>query len=271
LDMPESDGDTEGKTAFPASLSEGISLKNVSFSYPESKRKALNNVSLSFPAGKTVALVGVNGSGKTTLVKLICKLFEPDSGDILVDGVNIKNISPSSLIDNIAVLFQKIPAYNFSASDNIRFGDKGSDKGFSEVAEAARKAGIHDMLAALPQAYDTVLGKIYEDSEELSMGQWQRIGLARVFYKNSQVVVLDEPTSFMDPDAEYQTFANIKEILAGKTVILVSHRFSTVKMADYIYVLENESLAEQGTHDELISLNGKYANLYHKQAMYYKS
>ncbi len=255
---------------FPTPLQQGISFRQVSFRYPGSKRNALEDINMDIPAGKTVALVGPNGAGKTTLIKLLCRFYDPEQGEILADGISLKEMSHQEVRENISALFQDFAHYNFTAEENIRFGDNGRETSHSRVVEAAKKAEIHEDIQALPRGYDTVLGKIYNDSEELSIGQWQKMGLARAFYKDSQIVILDEPTAAMDPDAEHQIFSMFKKAMENKTAILVSHRFSTVQMADYIYVMDKERIVEEGTHQELLAKQGLYYRMFTKQAMYYR-
>ncbi len=270
LSIPDSKDEKHKKEAFPKTLRQSIEFRNVSFKYPNSKRHVLENVNLKIKAGSTVALVGPNGAGKTTIIKLMCGFFDADSGQILFDGVDIKRINPKSLRENISAIFQNFAKYNFTASENIKFGDAAVDRGREVIEEAAKKARVHSLIKSLPDGYNTILGKIYDDSEELSIGQWQKISLARAFYKNSQIVILDEPSSAMDPEAEFELFSIFKEIMVNRTGILVSHRFSTVQMADYIYVLDKDSVVEEGTHKELLEKKGVYAHMFNRQAMYYK-
>ncbi len=258
------------KKSFPNQMKEGIELKNISFKYKGSQRNALHNINMRIKAGSTVAIVGPNGAGKTTLVKLICNLYKASKGEILFDGKEIKEFSNQSIRDNIAALFQNYAIFNFTAKENIFFGDINKKNREENVIIAAKKAGIHDFIESLPQGYDTVLGKIYDESEELSIGQWQKIGLARVFYKDSQIVILDEPTASLDPQSEYEIFKMFKSLTQNKTAIIISHRYSTVKMADYIFVMDKERIVEQGAHEELLKEKGLYAKMYNLQASNYK-
>ncbi len=251
---------------FPSPIQKGIVFKNVSFSYPNSSKKALDNISLEIPSGSTIALVGANGSGKSTLIKLLCRLYEANSGEILIDGTNIKDFSEIELRKNISALFQNFCRYNLTASENIWFGDTQKPVFDAEIRNAAKKAKVHELLKGLSKGYGTVLGKIYEDSQEVSVGEWQKIALARAFYKDSQVIILDEPSSAMDPETEYEIFKLFKEITKGKTSIMISHRLSTVKMADYIYVMEKERIVESGTHEQLLKSGGIYHSMFHKQS-----
>jgi ATP-binding cassette subfamily B protein len=254
---------------FPVKLKKGIRFEGVSFSYPKSEREAIKNLDLFIPAGKTVAIVGANGAGKSTLVKLICGLYAPKEGNIYFDDLSISEISTQSLRENLGVLFQDFSKYNFSVEENIWFGNPHKPIDSGEIQQAANKAQIHQMIEKLPKSYQTVLGKIYEDSEDISGGEWQKIGLARCFYKDSQVVILDEPTSSMDPEAEYEIFSLFAEMVKEKTAIIISHRFSSVRMADYIYVLGERKLLEEGTHQELMEKKGRYFTMFSRQAEAY--
>ncbi|MDP4266121.1 MAG: ABC transporter ATP-binding protein [Bacteroidota bacterium] len=255
--------------SFPLKIEKEIRFENVSFAYPESTRNVLSNVSLTIPAGKTVALVGKNGAGKTTLIKLLCRLYNADKGKILIDGKDVTNIDPHDLRKNISVIFQDFVLYNLPAEENIWFGDISKPIDNESIRGAAANAGVDQLLSGLKDGYKTMLGNLFEGSEELSIGEWQRIALARAFFKNSSLIVLDEPTSSMDADSEFEIFNHFREITRGKTSLIVSHRFSTIKLADYIYVLDEEKVIEEGTHDELMKQNSHYAEMYNKQAQNY--
>lgn len=254
---------------FPRNLSQGIQFKNVNFSYPKSSRAALKDFNIFIPAGKTVAIVGANGAGKSTMVKLLCGLYSADEGEILIDGVEIKELSRRALRENLGVLFQNFSRYNFSVRENIWFGDPHKPMDDQRIQDAARKAQVDKMISRLPYEYRTVLGRIYDNSEEISGGEWQKIGLARTFFKDSEVVILDEPTAALDPDAEYEIFSLFSEIVKDKTAIIISHRFSSVRMADYIYVLNDQLVEEHGTHAELMTKKGMYYRMFSKQAEAY--
>ncbi len=259
------------KGRFPDNLKKGITLRNVSFKYPNSQRHALKEINMHIKPQTTVAIVGDNGAGKTTLVKLLCHLYQADSGEILIDDTPLNQINDEDIKSHISVLFQDFVLYHLSAKDNIMFGRVDRPLDAEQIKEAAQKAGIDKTIEHLPQQYDTILGKLFDGCEELSIGEWQKMALARAFYKNSPVIILDEPTSALDPKAEYEVFRKFKEIIRDKTAIIVSHRFSTVKMADYIYVMEKETIIEEGTHAQLMQLNGKYASMYRMQSEAYNS
>ena len=254
----------------PQPMQSGIVLNHVNFQYPAGTRKALEDISLTIRPGEVVALVGENGSGKTTLIKLLCRLYDPTSGSIAIDGVDLRQFETKALRHEIAIIFQDYAHYHLTARENIWFGNTALPPDHERVIAAARRSGADDVISALPHGYDTILGKWFKDGEELSIGEWQKVALARAFMRDAQIVVLDEPTSSMDAKAEYEVFQSFRELLSGRTAILISHRFSTVRMADRIYVLKHGSVIEGGTHDELINLHGVYADLFERQARSYR-
>jgi ATP-binding cassette subfamily B protein len=217
-----------------------------------------------------VALVGANGSGKTTLVKLLCRLYDPTGGRITIDGVELRDFDQAALRREMAVVFQDWGAYHVSARDNIWFGNPTADCDPERIRKAARDAGADDVIARLSRGYDTILGKWFENGEELSMGEWQKVALARAFVRDAQIVVLDEPTSFLDVEAEHEVFTRFRRLAAGRSTVLISHRLSTVRMADCIYLLEDGRIAESGSHDDLIRRGGSYARLFETQAQSYR-
>jgi len=251
---------------FPTPLNKGIVFKNVSFKYPNSTRNALSDINLNIKQGTVVALVGDNGAGKSTLVKLICNLYKVNQGTICFDGIDINNIIDKEIKSNVSVLFQDYVLYHLTVKENIGFGNVENIGDIENIKQAAQKASIDKLIVSLRDEYNTVLGKLFDNSEELSIGEWQKIAMARAFFKDAPVIILDEPTSALDPKAEADVFNKFKEITKGKTSVIVSHRFSTVKMADYIYVMEKEKIVEEGTHDSLMALNGKYASMFKIQA-----
>ena len=256
--------------AIPPKMNRGIEFKNVNFSYADSARQALKNINLTIKPGETIALVGENGSGKTTLIKLLCRLYDPTSGSISIDGTNIQQFSIADLRRQVSVIFQDYAKYHFSAEENIRLGDIDVAPGDREIYSAAVRSGAHDVITRLPNTYDTVLGKLFDTGEELSIGQWQKVALARAFLRDSQLIVLDEPTSAMDPKAEYEIFKKFRELIEDQSAVLITHRLSTVKMADRIYVMDNGEIIESGTHKELMQLQKSYATLFETQAQNYR-
>ena len=222
----------------------------------------MKDISLSIKPGETIALVGENGAGKTTLVKLIARLYDPDEGSIWLDGVNIKELSVVSLYNKISFVFQTFGRYEATAGENIAYGDLQQVMGNPEkIEQIARLARVHNMIQAMPQGYDTMLGRMFGELT-LSEGQWQQIALARAFARDALLLILDEPTSNLDARSEYEVFSRFQEIAKGRTTILISHRFSTVSMADRILVMDKGQIVEQGSHQELIARGGHYASLY---------
>lgn len=246
-----------------------LAVDDVTFCYPGTERKALDAVSLAIGAGEVVALVGENGSGKTTLAKLLCNLYTPTSGRILWDGVDISTVDPADLRRWVTCIFQDFAQYHLSAADNVGMGRHERLDDREAVVAASRRAGAHDLLANLARGYDTRLGRQFEGGTELSIGQWQRVALARAFFRDAPFVVLDEPTAALDPRAEHELFESVRHLMRDKTVLLISHRFSSVRSADRIFVLQGGRIVDEGTHDELMARGGLYAELFTLQAAAY--
>ncbi|HHE46905.1 MAG TPA: ABC transporter ATP-binding protein [Bacteroidetes bacterium] len=254
----------------PRPLQAGIVVNNVCFRYPGSEKKALDDVNLTLGKGEIIALVGENGSGKTTLIKLLCRLYDPTEGAIYLDGEELGHYRISDLRREISVLFQDYSHYQLTARENIWFGNTRVPSEPESIAKAAEQAGVDDTLRQLPKGYETILGKWFEGGVELSIGEWQKVALARAFLRDSQIIVLDEPTSSMDAKTEFEVFEGFRRILRDRSAIIISHRFSTVRNADRIYVFDKGGIVESGTHDELIQLEGRYATMYTFQAQCYE-
>ncbi|HLK59859.1 MAG TPA: ABC transporter ATP-binding protein [Chthonomonadaceae bacterium] len=254
----------------PRPMQTGIVFDHVRFQYPTGTRPVLEDVSLKIRPGEVVALVGENGSGKTSLIKLLCRLYDPTEGRITLDGSDLRDFETVALRREISVIFQDYVHYQMTAEENIWLGKSESPPDPERIRAAAQQAGADAVIAGLPKGYETLLGKWFEEGEELSIGQWQKVALARAFLRDAQLIVLDEPTSAMDARAEYEVFQKFRELLEGRAAILISHRMSTVRMADTIYVLEHGKIIESGSHADLLRLNGTYAHLFETQAKNYR-
>jgi len=254
----------------PRPMQQGIAFENVSFTYPDSPRPALCDVSLTIHPGEKVALVGENGSGKTTLIKLLCRLYDPEAGCIRVDGTDLRALDLTAWRRELSVIMQDYVHYNLTARENIWFGNVESPPDEERITVVAQNAGAHAPIARLRQGYGTVLGRLFEDGAQLSIGEWQKVALARALLREAQVVILDEPTSAVDAAAEYEILRNLRRSTADRAVITISHRFSSVRAADTIYVLDGGRIVERGSHDALLALGGKYAALFRKQAESYQ-
>ena len=270
LDLERKIVDPARPEAFPRPIEQGIFVEHVSFQYPNQTQPVLEDVSLTIRPGQMVAFVGENGSGKTTLVKLLCRLYEPTEGTIAIDDVELSRFEIAALRQEMGVIFQDYACYHHTARENIWYGNSRLDVDDERIEQAARQAGAHDFVDHLRHQYDTILGTWFEDGEELSIGQWQRIALARALVRQAQIVVLDEPTSSLDPKAEFEFFEKFRQLAEGSTSIVISHRFSTVRMADCIFVFDQGRIVERGPHDELLRKGGKYADLFEMQAQYYR-
>ncbi len=246
-----------------------IEFRDVSFTYPGKQQPALQHVNFVLRAGETGALVGSNGAGKTTLVKLLARLYDPDEGEILLNGRNLKAYDPAELRKYLGVIFQDFVRYHMTARENIGIGRVSQIEEREQIIAAARKSGADGFIERLNKGYDTMLGRWFEKGVELSGGQWQKVALARAFMRDAPLLILDEPTSALDAEAEYEIFTRFRELTEGKTALFISHRFSTVRLADRIFVLEHGTIREHGSHDELIALNGRYAELFNLQARAY--
>lgn len=247
-----------------------VEFRNISFTYPATKKKVFDNFSLVINPGEKIALVGENGAGKTTLVKLLARFYDVDSGEIMVDGVNIKDLELESWWKTLGVLFQDYSRYEYTVRENIFFGKVWGTSNMVDIKEAVKNAGAKSMIEDLEEGYDQMLGKTFEGGLELSGGQWQKIALARAFFRNAPVLILDEPTANIDAKAESEIFNRVERLSKDKTVLIISHRFSTVRNADKIFVIDNGKIMESGSHSDLMKLNGRYATLFKLQAKGYK-
>ena len=270
LDIEPQVTDPADPVPFPQDIREGISLDHVHFSYPSANEVVLDDVSFHIRPGEVVALVGENGSGKSTLVKLLLRLYDPLKGSIRIDGTDVRKFRIKDLREHISVIFQDFVHYHLSAAENVGLGYSQAKENKNRIESASKKAGAHDLISRLPHGYDTMLGKWIEPGTELSQGQWQKIALARAFMRNAKLIVLDEPTSSLDAKTEFAVFSTFKRLLEGRSAILISHRFSTVRMADRIIVLEKGKIIENGSHEWLMAKQGVYAEWFDKQAKGYR-
>jgi ATP-binding cassette, subfamily B, bacterial len=279
---PKVEAAPEGKTWLPAPrpIREGFEFRNVSFAYPGSEKAgsgkpgtgkiALRDVSLRLEPGQRIALIGENGAGKTTLVKLLTRLYEPTAGEILLEGRPLREYDPAALRAEMGVIFQDYVRYDMKVWENIGLGRVESLSDRERIAASARSSQAEPLIDGLPSGYDTMLGRRFEGGADLSAGQWQKIALARAYMREAQLLILDEPTASLDARAEYEVFRRFSHLTEGKMAVLISHRFSTVRMADRIYVLGGGRIEESGSHDELVRRGGRYAELFELQAAGYR-
>jgi ATP-binding cassette subfamily B protein len=254
----------------PPQIAHGIEFRRVWFRYPDREEWALRDVSLTIRPGEKLALVGPNGAGKTTLIKLLTRLYDPTEGQILLDGVDLRQYDLNELRRRIGVIFQDFVKYQLTARENIGFGQIERLNDAGQVRFAAERGGADEVVAELPEGMETMLGRWFAKGHELSGGQWQKMALSRAFMRDGEVLVLDEPTASLDAEREYEIFQRFRELANGKIAVLISHRFSTVRMADRIAVIENGQISELGSHAELVAQGGTYARLFELQAEGYR-
>jgi ATP-binding cassette subfamily B protein len=255
---------------FPTPIATGFVFEDVGFSYPGAERWAVRHLSFTLRAGEVLALVGENGAGKTTLVKLLARLYDPDEGRILLDGHDLREYDVEQLRANIGVIFQDFVRYHLTAAENIAVGQIGAREDRARIEEAARRSLADEVIRKLPDGYDQVIGKRFKTGVDLSGGEWQKIAIARAYMRQAQLLILDEPTAALDARSEFEVFQRFKELSEGNTAVLISHRFSTVRMADRILVLEAGRIEEIGSHEELLAAGRRYAELFELQAAGYR-
>lgn len=273
-DLPHVDGalipwEGESTHAYPSSIVKGITFEDVSFRYPTSSNAVLENLSFTISAGQKVAFVGENGAGKSTIIKLACRLYDPTEGRILIDDMDMRSIEVDSIPGSIGTIFQDFSTYSLTAAENIALGDVAHIKNTGKIEEAAKQGGAFDFISRLDEGFDTFLGRQLEEGTDLSGGEWQRVAISRAAMASGSILILDEPTSALDAYQENELYQRIFNMTKDKTVIFVSHRFSTVRMADVILVLEDGKIVETGSHDELMQRNGSYMRMFSLQASRY--
>ncbi|RYD71827.1 MAG: ATP-binding cassette domain-containing protein, partial [Sphingobacteriales bacterium] len=255
---------------FPNPIKEGFVFENVGFQYRGAPKYACRNLTFTLRPGEKLALVGENGAGKTTLVKLLSRLYDPTEGRILLDGQDLRNYDLNELRHNMGIIFQDYIRYQMTFAQNIAVGNIGEIGNMDLISTAAQQSLADLLVAKFPLGYEQSLGRKFNDGVELSGGEWQKVALARAYMKSAQVLILDEPTSALDARAEYEVFQRFAELTIGKSAVLISHRFSTARLADRILVLEKGMILESGTHAELLEKQGRYAELFNLQAMGYQ-
>nr|WP_121273045.1 ABC transporter ATP-binding protein [Pedobacter schmidteae] len=248
----------------PESKELDLELKDVSFTYPHSSKPALSHINLKIPSGKIIAIVGLNGAGKSTLIKLLCRLYEPDEGSLTLGETDIREYDIADYRRQISAVFQDFSKYNVSAADNIRFGDIEKEYDEEKIINASKNAGAHSFVEKFSKGYETMMGRLFEDGHEVSIGQWQKLAIARALYSESRFIILDEATSALDAIAEKELFDSFRKHIGNRAGIIISHRHSSIKHADYIYVLSGGRILQEGTDKQLLAMKGDYANLFNE-------
>lgn len=254
----------------PRPIRQGFEFRNVSFHYPGNERLVIDHLNFHLHPAERVALIGENGQGKTTIVKLITRLYDPTEGQILLDGIDLREYDLEDLYREIGVIFQDFMRYEMTARENIAVGKIDQLEVIPALTDAAHKSLADEVIARLPGKYEQMLGRRFEGGVDLSGGEWQKLALARAYLRDSQLLILDEPTAALDARSEYQVFQRFAELTAGKMALFISHRFSTVRMADRIVVLESGRIVEEGTHEKLTRMGGRYAEMFELQAASYR-
>jgi len=270
LEMKPRTAGPENPVSVPRPIRDGVVFEGVGFRYPDKETWALRDVSLRIGAGERVALVGENGAGKTTLVKLLARLYDPTEGRILLDGIDLREYDVDELRDVIGVIFQDFVRYDLKVRENIAVGQIDAIGDEPRIVRASEMSLADSVVANLESGLDHMLGRRFKGGANLSGGEWQKVGLARAYMRDAQILILDEPTAALDARAEYQVFERFADLTEGRMAVLISHRFSTVRMADRIVVLEDGYVTEDGTHDELLIRSGRYAELFTLQAAGYR-
>jgi ATP-binding cassette subfamily B protein len=260
----------EDPRPFPSPVRQGFTFEDAGFRYPGAERWAVRHLNFTLQVGEVLALVGENGAGKTTLVKLLARLYDPDEGRILLDGHDLKEYDIKALRGNISVIFQDFVRYHLTAAENIAVGRIEARADRARIVAAAERSLADEVIRTLPDGYEQILGKRFRSGVELSGGEWQKVAIARAYMRDAQLLILDEPTASLDARSEFEVFQRFKELSEGKTAVLISHRFSSVRMADRILVLADGTVEAAGTHEELMAERGRYAELFELQAAGYR-
>jgi ATP-binding cassette subfamily B protein len=260
----------EDPRPFPSPVRQGFTFEDAGFRYPGAERWAVRHLNFTLQVGEVLALVGENGAGKTTLVKLLARLYDPDEGRILLDGHDLKEYDIKALRGNISVIFQDFVRYHLTAAENIAVGRIEARADRARIVAAAERSLADEVIRRLPDGYEQILGKRFRSGVELSGGEWQKVAIARAYMRDAQLLILDEPTASLDARSEFEVFQRFKELSEGKTAVLISHRFSSVRMADRILVLADGTVEAAGTHEELMAERGRYAELFELQAAGYR-
>lgn len=271
LDLPSAVEQAEGQSLIPAPAGLGLVCRDLHFMYPSRSEESLRGVDFEIRPGEVVALVGVNGAGKTTLAKLICRLYDPQCGSIRWEGKDLRSFQAAAWRRQVSVVSQDFAQFDLTIGENIWLGDVEQDAEADALLEAARRSGIDQVIAQFADGFDTQLGTTFQSGQELSIGEWQRLALARAWFRNAQLLIFDEPNSSLDPLAEAEMIRTFRSVIRKRSALIISHRLSTVQLADRIYVLDDGQVVEQGTHQELLQLDGHYTKLYSSQAVHYRN
>jgi len=266
FDLKPNIADNEGTMSMPDETLD-IEIKNVDFIYPHSQQPALSNINIHIPPGKIIAIVGLNGAGKSTLIKLLSRLYDPTAGSITLNGVDIKKFNLTDYHKQVSVVFQDFGRYNFTVDDNIKFGNIDGEHSEEAIVEAAKHSGAHGYIKDFPDGYKTMMGRLFDDGHEVSIGQWQKLAIARALYSPAQLLILDEATSALDALSEREFFQSFRQRIGKRAALVISHRVSSVEHADYIYVISNGKVTQSGTHQELLKMKGDYALLFNKDVV----
>ncbi|TCC97264.1 ABC transporter ATP-binding protein [Pedobacter hiemivivus] len=264
FDLKPSFTNTDESVPIPTDKELDLELEDVSFTYPHAKKPTLSKINIKIPSGKIIAIVGLNGAGKSTLIKLLCRLYDPISGSLKLGKIDIRKFEMEAYRKQLSAVFQDFSKYNVSAADNIRFGDL--DKKYEEenIIAASKNSGAHLFIEKFPKGYQTMMGRLFEDGHEVSIGQWQKLAIARALYSESRFIILDEATSALDAIAEKELFDAFRKHIGSRAALIISHRHSAVKHADYIYVLSGGSIVQEGTDEQLLEMDGDYAKLFNE-------